>query len=166
MFEEKSVLQSVALHLIAILFVVMNVSSIKIVGISSVVPLFDLMIVFYFAVLRNVFSVWFIFLMGIWHDALNGTDLGVTALCYILLVKLFAVLNNKMLIRENFQQLWQQFIGFCFLFLLMKWAILSLLDGVLYSWVTPVLQFILSSVVYVIMHKFFGYLSNKLIEGE
>ena len=164
MLEQNSFPRIIAVHLIAILFVIINVSDIRISGLTNVIPLLDLMIIFYFAVFKNLFSVWFIFLLGIWSDALNGNPLGTTALCYIILVKLFTVLNGRMMIRENFKQLWRQFVAFCFLFLLMKWALLSVLNGAVYSIISPVVQLVLSSVLYVVMHKFFDYLSQKLLE--
>jgi cell shape-determining protein MreD len=165
MLEKRSTSRFLLLHLIAILFVILNVSDIRIAGLSNLIPLFDLMIVFYFASFTNVFAIWFIFLLGIWNDALNGNPLGVTPLCYILLLKLFSLLNSKMLIRETFTQVWQQFIAFCFLFLMMKWLILSAFGGLFYPLINPVVQFVLSSVVYILMHKFFDYLSQKLL-GE
>lgn len=164
MLTRKSLSRIVALHLIAILLVIFNLSDIRVAGLSSLLPLFDLMAVFYFAIFKSVFSIWFIFLLGVWNDALNGNALGTTSLCYILLIKLFSLLNGKMMIRENFRQIWQQFIGFCFLFLLMKWMVLSMFNGVAYSIVTPLVQLVLSSVLYVLMHKFFDYLSAKLLE--
>jgi cell shape-determining protein MreD len=165
MFEQKSISQIIILHLIAILFVIFNISDIRIAGLSNLIPLFDLMIIFYFGIFKNTFSIWFIFLLGIWNDALNGNPMGTTALCYILLVKFFSLLNSKMIIRENFKQIWQQFVAFCFLFLLMKWAILSVFNQSFHSVVTPLVQFVLSSVLYILMHKFFDYLSEKLL-GE
>lgn len=161
---QKSILPKFLLHLIAILFVIMNVSSINIAGYADVAPLFDLMAIFYFAVFKNIFGIWFVFLLGIWNDALNDNLLGVTSLCYILLIKLFLLMNNKMLIRENFKQVCEQFVFFCFLFLLMKWAILSVLNGAVYTVVGPLVQLALSSVVYILMHKFFDFLSSKLLE--
>lgn len=165
MLEQKSISQTILLHLIAILFVIFNVSDIRIAGLSDLIPLFDLMIIFYFGIFKNVFSVWFIFLLGIWNDALNGNPLGTTALCYILLGKFFSVLNSKMMLKENFKQIWQQFVAFCFLFLLMKWVILSIFSESAYSVVTPLAQFILSSLLYILMHKFFDYLSEKLLDN-
>jgi len=163
--QQNSLLRVIALHLIAILFVIVNVSDIKIAGLTNVIPLFDLMMIFYFGVFKNVFSIWFIFLLGVWSDALCGNPLGLTALCYILLVKIFTMLNGRMMIRENFDQLWKQFIAFCALFLLMKWAMLSIFNSAVYSIISPLVQLALSSVLYVVMHKFFDYLSQKLL-GE
>lgn len=160
---QKTTLPTLILHLVATLLVILNVSDVEIAGFADIVPLFDLMAIFYFAVFKNVFAIWFIFLLGIWNDALNGNFLGATALCYILLIKFFLLLGNKMLVRENFKQVCEQFTIFCFLFLLMKWAILSILNGTYYSIITPLAQFILSSVFYVLMHKFFDFLSTKLL---
>ncbi len=161
---QKTTLPTLALHLITVLFVIMNVSSFNVAGLANVVPLFDLMAIFYFAVFKNIFAIWFIFLLGIWSDALNDNMLGATALCYILLIKFFLLLNQKMLIRENFKQVCEQFALFCFLFLLMKWAILSIIGGTFYSIITPLVQLVLSSVFYVLMHKFLDFLSSKLLD--
>ena len=161
---QKTTLPTIALHLITVLFVIMNVSSFNVAGFANVVPLFDLMAIFYFAVFKNIFAIWFIFLLGIWSDALNDNMLGTTSLCYILLIKFFLLLNQKMLIRENFKQVCEQFALFCFLFLLMKWAILSIIGGTFYSIVTPLVQMVLSSVFYVLMHKFLDFLSSKLLD--
>ena len=165
MLEQSSIPRIIFLHLIAIMLVIVNISDIRIAGISKVIPLFDLMAVFYFAVFRNSFGIWFVFLLGIWNDALNGNPLGTTALCYILLIKLFGLLNNRMVIKENFLQVWKQFTAFCFLFLLLKWMILSLFNQSSYGFATPLVQLILSSLFYVLMHKFFDHLSHKLL-GE
>ena len=161
---QKTTLPTLALHLITVLFVIMNVSSFNVIGFANVVPLFDLMAIFYFAVFKNIFAIWFIFLLGIWSDALNDNMLGATSLCYIILIKFFLLLNQKMLIRENFKQVCEQFVLFCFLFLLMKWAILSIIAGAFYSIVTPLVQLTLSSVFYVLMHKFLDFLSSKLLD--
>jgi rod shape-determining protein MreD len=163
MLEQKSFFHLASIYLIAVLLVVLNVSDIRIAGLSKVMPLFDLMAVFYFAAFRQIFGLWFVFLLGIWNDALGGNPLGTTALCYIILIKFFSLLNDRMLIRENFHQVWHQFIFFCFLFLLMKWVVLSIFSGSLYNIINPIIQLVLSSIFYVIMHKFFDYLSKKLL---
>ncbi len=163
--EKKSISQAIILHLIAVFFVIINVSDIKVGGLSHVLPLFDLMAVFYFGVFKKTFGVWFIFLLGIWNDSLVGNPLGTTSLCYILLVKIFLVLNQKMMVSENFQHIWRQFISFCFLFLSIKWLLVSILNSQFTSIVGVVVAFILNTIVYIPIHKFFDYLSQKLL-GE
>ena len=163
MIQQKSLLKIIALYIIAIVSVAFNITSIKILSIATVFPLIDVMMVFYFAIFRQYFGIWFIFLMGIWCDALTGNDLGITSLCYIILVKFFLTINQKMLIRENFIQIWQQFVAFCFVIIVIKWGALSMLEGSFYSLSVPLAQFLLSVFLYVPMHKFFDYLSAKLL---
>lgn len=151
------------LHLIAVLFVIVNVSNIQVSGIPNLIPLFDLMMIFYFTIFTQRFSFWFIFILGIWNDALNGLPLGITAFCYIILIKLFQTLNNHLLLKGDFNQVLRQFVTFLFLFLLLKWFLLSIFYTNLYNLKWPVIQLILSSVVYVPMHKFFDYLKEKLL---
>jgi rod shape-determining protein MreD len=165
MIKEKSLTNLIILHLIAILLTITNISDIKIAGIQKIMPLFDLMIIFYFSIFKNKFRVWFIFVLGIWNDALNGNLLGITSLTYIISIKIFLILNDRMILKENFIQVWRQFISFCLLFLIMKWAILSISQPGSYSLTTPLIQLIISSLFYVIMHKFFNYLTQKLL-GE
>jgi rod shape-determining protein MreD len=163
MVRQKSLLRVIALYLIAIIFVAFNITSIKVLSIATIFPLLDVMMVFYFAIFCQTFGIWFIFLMGIWCDALTGNDLGITSLCYIIMVKFFLTINQKMLIRENFIQIWQQFVAFCFVIIAMKWGILSIIEGSVFSLTVPLAQFLLSIFLYVPMHKFFDYLSVKLL---
>lgn len=163
MVNQHSLLKVIILYLIAIVFVAFNLNSIKIPSIAIVFPMLDVMIIFYFAIFRQIFGIWFIFILGIWSDALTGNPLGISSLCYILLIKLLLTINQKMLIRENFVQIWQQFIAFCFIVLIAKWGLLSILEGSFYSLSVPSAQFLLSILLYVPMHKFFDILSQKLL---
>lgn len=164
MLAKKSFLKLPALYLIAIIFVVLNLSNIRISGLVDIMPLFDLMMVFYFGVYKNLFGIGFIFLMGMWNDALCGNPITLTSLCYIILIKIFKVINSKVAIKDNFRQIWQQFIVFCLLFLVLKYLLLSMFNNSLYSLNNISIQFVLSVFFYVIMHKFFDYLNLKLLE--
>lgn len=157
----------VILQIIAILFAMLNLSNIKIEYVADFLPLFDVMIIYYFAVLRpEVFAVWFLFLLGIITDSINGFPLGITSLSYILIVKLFNVLNQKMLLKENFQQIFGQFIAFVFSILLLKWSMLSIYHFKSYNFVGSAIQMFITSTLYVLLHKFFDYLDKKLLKGS
>lgn len=164
MLEQKSLSKFILLHIIAVLFVIINVSNIEISGLSNLIPLFDLMMVFYFTIFKRVFAIWFVFILGIWSDALSGSFLGATSLCYILIIKSFLAVNSRMFPKEDFKDVFKQFIIFCFLFLMLKWLILSIFAASFYSLKTPLVHLILTPVLYVVMHKFFDYLSQKLLE--
>lgn len=164
MLAKKSFLKILALYFITIIFVVLNLSNIRISGLVDIMPLFDLMMIFYFGVYKNLFGIGFIFLMGMWNDALCGNPITLTSLCYIILIKIFKVINSKVAIKDHFRQIWQQFILFCLLFLVLKYLLLSMFNNSLYSLNNISIQFVLSVFFYVIMHKFFDYLNLKLLE--
>ena len=157
-------LSTILLHLLVIFFVIINLSSFSISNSSQIVPLLDVMAVFYFGFFRRIYAMWFLFILGIWHDAILGNYLGVSSLIYIVLVKFFIIINNRLLIQENFTQIWYQFIAFCGGFLLLKWLILSLLNTEFYSILLPLTHWLTTSLLYVAMHRVFNYLSSKLLE--
>lgn len=160
--KTNQIFRSLLLHILAIIFVVLNLSSFSIVNLAKIMPLFDLMAVFYFAFFRKIYAIWFLFLLGLWHDAITGGILGLTSLLYIMLVKLFATINNRLFLKENFNYIWYQFIVFSALYLLLKWSALMLLNGQFYSFLLPFIQWLMAISLYVIMHKFFDYLSVKM----
>ena len=165
MLEQKSITKIILLYLCAIFLTILNLSNIKITGFAKIMPLLDLMMIFYFTIFKERFGLWFVFILGIWNDALNGNLLGLTSLCYIILIKLFTLFNNRALARENFVQIWQQFTAFCFLFLLVKWIIFVIINGKPSSFGSLFIQLFLTASFYVLMHVFFDYLSKKLL-GE
>lgn len=163
MFKQRSITKILLLYLFAIFLVTLNLTNVKIAGINDVLPLFDVMMIFYFAVFRRDFGLTFVFFLGIWSDALNGNPLGLTSLSYIIIVKIFMVVNDRFLSKENFLQIWQQFIAFAFVFLLIKVIIFVLIYGKFSSISSVVVQFIISAFAYVFMHLCFDYLSVKLL---
>jgi len=164
MLEQKSFTKNFLLYFSAILLTIANLSDVKIAGFSDVMPLLDLMAVFYFAIYKNKFGLAFLFLLGVWGDALNGNVLGISSLCYIVLVKLFAFFNNRILAKENFIQIWQQFVVFIAMFLLLKWLLFLVINGKASSFYLLIFQVLISSFFYVPMHVFFDFLSKKLFE--
>ena len=157
MTNKREIAGKITAHILAILSIVASALDIKISGISAIIPLFDLIIIFYFAIFKNVFAIWFLFLLGLYHDSLNGNAVGITSLCYILSVKTFTILNHKLIIRKNFKQIWQQFMAFMIFFLILKWILLSIFNGAFYSINIMVIQIILTSALYVLSHKYISH---------
>lgn len=155
--ENLSLTKNIVFHALAILCVVMNISSLQIGGMSHIIPSLDVIIIFYFAVFREEFSVWFLFLLGIWNDALSGNPLGTTAICYIFLVKIFNILNKKLVISDEFRQILQQFIIFISLFFVLKLLILSAFNANDYDTKIVIIQIIISSLTYIVVHKLFSF---------
>ena len=157
----------VIIQVIAVIFAMLNLSSININYIADFLPLFDLMIIYYFAVLKpEVFAVWFLFLLGIISDSLNGLPLGITSFSYIVTVKIFLSLNQKMTVQENFHQVLIWFTYFIFVVLLLKWLIVSLYYSTFYNIIGPLIQLMVTCVMYVLVHRFLYYLDKKLLIGS
>lgn len=154
----------ILLYLILVFFVIFNVFDVSLVGLSNILPFFDIAAIFYFAVYKRYISIWFVFLLGVWTDSLSGNIIGVSSLCYIAVITLFLFLNHKMYIRESFAQIWQQFVVFSFLFLLFKYLTLVAINGVFYDSFELFFRFIITSLLYATLHRFFDYLSRKLVE--
>ncbi|MDA0902691.1 MAG: rod shape-determining protein MreD [Proteobacteria bacterium] len=162
---KSSFVKVTALHLIAVLFTVFNLTNVGFF--PDFIPLFDLMIIYYFTIYRSgVFGWWFLLLLGVWDDSLTGLPIGITAFSYLIGVKIFEILNHRLIIRENFTQIWQQFIAFSFFILAFKWVLLSIYYSTTYSIINPLIQIAISSLLYVVMHRFFDYLSLKLLNPK
>lgn len=157
MTNKREIIGKIIAHILAILSVMISIIDIKISGLSAIIPLFDLILIFYFAIFRNIFAIWFLFLLGLYHDSLNGNMVGITSICYILSVKIFNILNHKLIIRKDFKQIWQQFMAFMIVFLIFKWLLLSIFNTTFYSINLIIIQFILTSVLYVLSHKYISY---------
>jgi rod shape-determining protein MreD len=155
------------LQIIATFFAMLNLSNIKIDYIADFMPLFDVMIIYYFAVLRSeIFGIWFLFLLGIIADSIGGFPLGITSLSYIISVKFFVALNKRTAIQDSFYQILWQFVAFAFLILILKWLMISLYDFKLYSIINPLIHLAITSVFYIFMHKVLYYLDKKLLDSD
>jgi hypothetical protein len=162
MAESKSIWQNIYVYLLVLFLSIINVNNIKIAGFNYFFPLLEVIAIFYFAVFCNIFGFIFIFIVGIWQDSINNINLGVSSFCYIIIVKIFLTINNRVLFKENFMQIWQQFVFFCFLFLLLKWLIISLLNASFLSIKPILIQTLISIFAYVFMHKFFDFFLEKI----
>lgn len=157
-----------ALYLIAIFFTILNLKQITpSISTNVSLPAFELMIIYYFAIYRpNVFGLWFIFLIGIWSDALNGLPLGITSLTYVLFVKIFSFISQRRAVKSDFRGVLQEFIIFITLTLLFKWFVLSIFHKSFYNISPFVVQIITSSLAYILIHKLCDFLSKKLLLND
>ena len=164
--QEKILLvhRNIIFYLIAIILVITNIVPIKISNLPSIFPMLDIMMIYYFSiVVPGRMPYWFIFVMGVWSDAIMGLPLGLTSLAILIAVKIFTSINTRLIIKRQFHQLWGQYVMFSLLILFIKWVILSIYHGNLYPILWMILQVLISSLLYVVMHKVFGYLNKLLI---
>ena len=164
MFNYKIIALRLFCYIFAIFAVIINVTNIKIIGINSLIPSFEIMIIFYAMMISNFFGIWFVFILGIWSDALNSTHLGISSLSYIIVIKFFHLLYEKFLEKENFAQILLHFSIFIILFQFLKTIFLTIIDKHLYNISHLIIQISLTISLYPMLHYFFNYLDSKIKE--
>ena len=164
----KKHLKLLSLNLIAILFTTLTLVDISSKTSPNInLPLFEIMMIFYFAIYRkNIFGMSFIFFIGFLSDALNGLPLGMTSLIYICVVKIFIVILQKHSDRKDFLAILREFIIFIAVILSLKWLFLSIYYQKLLSISPFLIQIIITSALYILMHRFFELLNEKLVTKE
>lgn len=153
----------VGIHLVAIVLAMVSFLDFNVAGFSLAIPLFDVIVIYYFRVFRNIFSLTFLFFLGLIVDSLSGGILGLTSLLYIINVKAFAYIETRLSIKEEFEDVLGRFAAFLASFLFLKWGLLSVINFTSYGVLALVIQFVLSLICYVIMHKVLDEYCRKYI---
>ncbi|MFC1659043.1 hypothetical protein ACFL0U_00555 [Pseudomonadota bacterium] len=157
-----------SLHLIVLFFVTLNVIPIVISDTPNISPMFSVIVVFYFTVYKTeIFSNFFIFLIGIWVDSLRALPLGTTSLALLLSVKIIHEINSRLLTKDTFLQLVNLFVIFCAIFSFIKWSILSLFYTTPYPVIPVFLNIGVTILLYILLHNLFDFLNAKLtVHGD
>lgn len=162
----QKILKLSGLYILALIFTISNLNSINAFGTSHFLPLFEVMIIYYFTVYqKDVFGSLFIFLIGIWSDALNGLPIGMSALIYLLVVKIFNFIRQKQAVKEEFIPILQEFAAFISIILGLKWLILSIFHKDFYSFSPFFMQIIISCAAYIVIHKIFDVMTKKILNN-
>ena len=117
-----------ALYAITLIFTTFGLGAISMsISPHFAMPLFEAMLIYYFAIHRaRIFDFWFIFLIGIWSDLIVGTPLGLTAFTYLIATKLYQVITQRQLPKENFVSVLLEFAILCLLLLLRRDGIVDI----------------------------------------
>ena len=162
MLKYKAIAVKIFYYLFVIFAVTLNISNIKIIAINSLIPCFEIATIFYSIAMNNIFGLWFVFIVGIWSDSVNSTHLGISYLCYIIVIKFFHLLYEKIFIKENFSHILMHFSFFIFLFQFLKISFLIIIDKHFYDISRLLIQSLLTIAIYPMLHYFFDYLDNKI----
>ncbi len=113
------------------------------------------MIIYYFTIYRNnIFGLLFITLIGLWSDAISGYPLGLTSIIYISIIKIYHIINHKFTSKENFIEIIIEFTIFTILIISLKWLLISIYYNNIYNFMPFLIQIIISSITYIIIHNF------------
>ncbi len=154
--SQDNLSQIVAIYALSIVFAMLGFLNFEVAGFSLAFPLLDVIAIYYFRIFKKVFSLWFIFFLGLIADSLSGELLGLTSLIYILLIKIFEYAESRLSPRDDFEQVLKRFLVFLLSFLFSKWLILSLIHYAGYSFWVIIVQFLITATCYVFMHKIYS----------
>lgn len=154
----NSFLRLLAPKAMAILLILFSFLPFKLTGMSYFIPLFDIMIIYYWSIYHpKLFPEWFVLLMGILQDILYGLPIGVTALSNLIFREII-VSRRRFFIKETFVTIWLNFAMFSFIAAGLKWMIASIVFNELFSGEIMLIQWMLTASLYAWMH----WLFNKL----
>jgi hypothetical protein len=149
---QKSIYKNIYLKILAIFFTMLNIDNIHIFDNIRLFPHLDIMLIFFFTICRiEIFPIWFIFLLGIWSDALNGINIGISSLLYIILIKLFIFFNYPKKNINDFRKNMILFFLFLLIFLILKIGFLSIYTGKIYYLYHISIEFFISIGIYSIL---------------
>ncbi len=113
----------------------------------------------------TTFPLWFIFLLGILHDALFGAPLGFSSLFFILFNRIILA-QQRFAIRENFWASWCGFGLAAALFFMAYWVAMSIYSGQIVPIDTAIMQWIFTVGFYPLAHAGFNLLHRCLPEHK
>ncbi len=151
----------VALHFVAIACAAISYVDFKIVAFSVAVPMFEVMIVYYARIFRKIFSLWMVFVLGLIADSMSGGVLGATALSYIVVIKAFEYLEDRLAIKDSFSQVFRRFIMFLVSFVLLKYVVLLVAMAAGYDVKFVLIKIILTAICYVFVHNILEHYYKK-----
>jgi rod shape-determining protein MreD len=134
--------------LTTLLFIVIGIAPWPLPYLGQVTPVFVLITIYYWAVYRpDLFHPSSVFLVGLLYDAINAFPFGTSALVFVALHQ-FALSQRRFFVGHSFFMLWTGFALTALLAMAAHWTILSLWYLKMMPVVTPLLQLLLTILVF------------------
>lgn len=111
---------------ITLLLVVLGAVRLPVAGYATVVPLFSLCAVFFWAVYRpQLLPAWLVFVIGLVQDALSGTPLGLSAIMLLIVYGMVAS-QRRFFMNKPFTLIWAGFTLIALIAIVVSWLLASI----------------------------------------
>lgn len=141
---------------VALLLLIISSVPIYISGASAFFPAVDIMVIYYWAGYKpDSMPNWFVFLLGIFRDVLEGVVIGVSP-CIYLIIKLMVVAGRGLYRRESFPVVWQGLAVITVIAITGKWMLISFIMNAPIALNPAIMQVLFSIAVYPVVHWFFN----------
>lgn len=146
---------------LAILSILVMCINTKINGLDSYFPAIDLMVIYYWCIYRpQLLGNGFVFFIGFFKDLLMGLPFGVNAFTNMALRMLIVHKGHNFKPKFNF--LWQGFAIILSISIALKWLMFSFVTGKWVSLENAFVYFVVSVLLYPILHSLFNYIYTGL----
>lgn len=146
----------------ALLLLLFSSVPIHIPGVATFFPAVDIMVIYYWVSYRpDSLPDWFIFLLGILRDVLEGVSLGVGALVY-LIVRLMVSASRDAYRKGSFPVVWQGMAVVTIVAIAVKWMLISFVMNVPVSLTAAIMQVLFSISIYPVVHWFFNLIQAAM----
>lgn len=150
--------------IIAMSLLILSAVPIDIAGAAAFFPIVDIMVIYYWSSYKPLaLPDWFVFVLGILRDAIEGISLGVSP-CMYLIARIIVISSRSLYRRENFLIIWQGFAITALIFIFGKWMLLSFVTDTNLVLNSAIMQFMVSIAMYPIFHWFFNLVNLLMPE--
>ena len=147
-------------YIVAILIVLVASLPFGVTGFNAFRPLVLMMLIFHFSIYRpHYFPYYFLFILGVLHDAATGIPLGITSLLLILLKACIVSVRTKY-VRVSMTVIWVQFSLWILAIACIEWIMMSFFYGQILSVTLACIQLLLSVSIYPLFHKLFVWVNR------
>ena len=142
--------------IVALLLLVLSSVPTYIAGASAFFPVVDIMVIYYWSSYRpGTMPDWFVFLLGVFRDSIEGLSIGISP-CVYLLVRFMVVASRGLYRRENFIVVWQGLAITALIAIAGKWLLVSFIMDTPLILDYAIMQFMFSVAMYPVFHWFFS----------
>lgn len=148
--------------IVTLLLVILIQLPVGLAGLSNFPPHIAFISIYYWSVFHpGTMPYWFLFLLGLFLDALAGAPLGFSSLFFILF-RFLILTQRRLLARETFFAAWFGFALLLFAVLLLQWVSMGLFYRSLPPYTPVAMQWCLTAGLYPLAHIFFSFLYRQL----
>lgn len=142
--------------MVALLLLIISSVPIDVAGASAFFPVVDVMAIYYWTSYRpGALPDWFIFLLGILRDSIEGIAIGISP-CVYLIIRLIVASSRGLYRKGSFLIIWQGFAVMALIAIVGKWLLLSFLMDTPLVLDSAIMQLMVSIAMYPVFHWFFN----------
>jgi hypothetical protein len=121
---------------------------------------------YHFYIYKRRFSMFFIFILGIWNDAILNITLGASSLCYFLVIVVFLFFENITLKKIDRKTIYAKSFIFMAIYSFLKYLILNITGDISSSYHLISMAIFSFIIYFLLLAHFFEYIDKKIFKNE